>query len=152
MNVGSVRGPAPTPPGIETPAAPRPDAVASAQPQSATPHAPTGPAPRSAPDIAQAEREAVEQSAESRRAESEALIERIGRQLRIERHSLNFTIDEDLGRTVLTVIDGETEEVIRQIPAEEVLRIAKAIRALEEDAAAGADATLPAGVLLQEQA
>lgn len=37
---------------------------------------------------------------------------------------LHFTVDEDSGRTVIKVLDSETKEVIRQIPPEELLRIA----------------------------
>lgn len=35
--------------------------------------------------------------------------------------NLRFSIDADSGYTVITVVDRETEEVIRQIPSEEVL-------------------------------
>ena len=34
---------------------------------------------------------------------------------------LNFSVDEDSGRTVVKVLDTETKEVIRQIPSQEVL-------------------------------
>ena len=34
---------------------------------------------------------------------------------------LRFTIDDDSGRTIVRVIDTETDEVIRQIPSEEML-------------------------------
>ena len=37
---------------------------------------------------------------------------------------LEFTVDEDSGRTVIKVLDSETKEIIRQIPPEEMLRIA----------------------------
>lgn len=37
---------------------------------------------------------------------------------------LQFTVDQDSGRTVIKVLDSETKEVIRQIPPEELLRIA----------------------------
>jgi flagellar protein FlaG len=40
---------------------------------------------------------------------------------------LNFSIDEQTGYTVVKVIDRETKEVIRQIPAEEVLAVARHI-------------------------
>ena len=36
---------------------------------------------------------------------------------------LQFRIDDATGRTVVTVLDGETNEVIRQIPSEEALRL-----------------------------
>ena len=38
---------------------------------------------------------------------------------------LQFRVDEDSGRTIVTVIDSETEEVIRQVPSEELLRLAE---------------------------
>jgi flagellar protein FlaG len=38
---------------------------------------------------------------------------------------LEFRIDQDSGRTVVTVKDKTSGEVIRQIPAEEVLRLAQ---------------------------
>lgn len=41
--------------------------------------------------------------------------------------SLRFSVDHDTGRTVVRVTDANTQEVIRQIPAEEVLKLAKEI-------------------------
>ena len=38
---------------------------------------------------------------------------------------LHFSVDEDTERVVIKVLDHETGELVRQIPAEEVLRIAK---------------------------
>jgi flagellar protein FlaG len=40
---------------------------------------------------------------------------------------LEFSIDRDSKRTVVKVIDQQTKEVIRQVPSQEVLEIAKAI-------------------------
>lgn len=40
---------------------------------------------------------------------------------------LEFTVDEDSERTIVRVVDQETSEVIRQIPSEEMLEIAKAL-------------------------
>jgi len=39
--------------------------------------------------------------------------------------NLRFSVDRDTGRTVVKVTDADTQEVIRQIPAEEVLQLAK---------------------------
>jgi len=39
--------------------------------------------------------------------------------------SLHFTMDEDSGELVVRVVDKETNEVIRQIPSEEMLAIAR---------------------------
>ena len=44
---------------------------------------------------------------------------------------LQFSLDDVSGRTVITVFDSQTEEVIRQIPSEEVLAIAKNIESLK---------------------
>ncbi|MBK1679963.1 flagellar protein FlaG [Rhodocyclus tenuis] len=44
---------------------------------------------------------------------------------------LEFAIDKDSGRTLVKVIDQQTREVVRQIPSEEVLTIAKALDKLQ---------------------
>ena len=41
---------------------------------------------------------------------------------------LLFSVDQDSGNTVIKVIDSESKETIRQIPAEEVLQVAKSIK------------------------
>lgn len=41
--------------------------------------------------------------------------------------NLQFSVDEDSGRTVVKVVDTNTNEVIRQIPSEELLAIAKSL-------------------------
>jgi flagellar protein FlaG len=43
--------------------------------------------------------------------------------------NLSFHIDEGSGRTVITVVDAATNEVVRQIPAEEVLALSRALAA-----------------------
>lgn len=40
-------------------------------------------------------------------------------------HHLSFAVDGDTGDTVINVVDSENGEVIRQIPAEEVLKLRK---------------------------
>lgn len=42
--------------------------------------------------------------------------------------ALQFSVDEASGETVVTVVDAETKEVIRQIPSEELLAIANRLR------------------------
>lgn len=44
---------------------------------------------------------------------------------------LQFSIDEFSGDTVIKVLDTKTEEVIRQIPSEEVLALTKNIESLK---------------------
>ncbi len=52
-------------------------------------------------------------------------VEKIAEFIQIVRRNLEFTIDETTGRTVVTVVDSDTDEVIRQIPPEDVLNIAR---------------------------
>lgn len=42
--------------------------------------------------------------------------------------SLKFSVDESSGRSVITVTDSQTGEVIRQIPAKEILAVANLLR------------------------
>lgn len=41
--------------------------------------------------------------------------------------NLDFSVDDSLGVRIVRVVDPETQDVIRQIPAEETLRIAKTL-------------------------
>jgi len=52
---------------------------------------------------------------------------------------LRFSIDQDSGDTVVKVVDRQTEEVVRQIPSEELMHLRKR---LEE----------AAGVIFQDSA
>lgn len=45
--------------------------------------------------------------------------------------NLRFSLDKDSGKTVVKVMDTETNEVIRQIPSEEVLAISQAVDKLK---------------------
>jgi flagellar protein FlaG len=44
---------------------------------------------------------------------------------------LEFSIDSDMNRTVVKLVDQQTKDVIRQIPAPEALEIAKALDRLQ---------------------
>ncbi|MBT8100382.1 MAG: flagellar protein FlaG, partial [Gammaproteobacteria bacterium] len=41
------------------------------------------------------------------------------------KRELQFSVDEDSGRTIITVIDSDSGKIIRQIPPEEVLQLAR---------------------------
>lgn len=51
----------------------------------------------------------------------------VRRNLEAVARNLQFSIDEDTGQTVVKVIDSDTHEVIRQIPSEELLKLAHAM-------------------------
>lgn len=57
--------------------------------------------------------------------ETEEAVARLNEILRDRRRELEFSVDQDTGRTVLKVIHAESGEVIRQIPPEELLQIAR---------------------------
>jgi len=67
------------------------------------------------------------------KAELERAVESLNESVQSHRRSLRFSVDEDSGRTVIRVVDPTTDEVIRQIPPEEVLDLA---RHLEDSAGA----------------
>ncbi|MGD8644782.1 MAG: flagellar protein FlaG [Chromatiales bacterium] len=50
---------------------------------------------------------------------------------------MEFSVDEASKRTVIRVMDSQTKEVIRQIPAETVLAMARMIQLDEVDAIKG---------------
>jgi len=56
-----------------------------------------------------------------------AAIDRLNEQMRSNGRDLNFRIDERIERTVITVKQAQTGEVVRQIPAEEILKLAHSI-------------------------
>lgn len=41
--------------------------------------------------------------------------------------NLRFSIDEDTGKTIIKVVDAHTDELIRQIPSEEAVEIARTL-------------------------
>ncbi|BCM25485.1 flagellar protein FlaG [Methyloradius palustris] len=45
--------------------------------------------------------------------------------------SIEFSLDQDSGRTIVKVVDSETQKVLRQIPDEEVLQISKTLDKLQ---------------------
>ncbi|WP_298310834.1 flagellar protein FlaG [Propionivibrio sp.] len=45
--------------------------------------------------------------------------------------SLEFSMDDSTGKTVIKVVDSSTNELIRQIPSEEMLEIARALDRLQ---------------------
>src|SRR5437016_2994263 len=55
------------------------------------------------------------------KADLEAAVSHLNTHAQLLQRDLQFSIDENSGQTVIKVIDPETKEVIRQIPAEETL-------------------------------
>ncbi|WIO73450.1 flagellar protein FlaG [Porticoccaceae bacterium LTM1] len=50
---------------------------------------------------------------------------------------LEFSVDQESGRTVMTVTDRITQEVVRQVPSEEVLEMSRIVKRITPDSARG---------------
>lgn len=53
--------------------------------------------------------------------------DKVSKLVNLYQSELEFTVDEESGTNVVKVLDKESKEVIRQMPSEEMLRIAKSI-------------------------
>ena len=67
----------------------------------------------------------TEKKAEVREEDVDQAVRELNENSQTVQRELHFTIDKDSGHTVIKVVDSKTEEVIRQIPGEEVLRVAR---------------------------
>jgi flagellar protein FlaG len=56
-------------------------------------------------------------------------LEQIRDYLRSSKRELQFQVDDSSGRTVIRITNPQSGELIRQVPSEEVLKIAAAVRA-----------------------
>jgi flagellar protein FlaG len=65
----------------------------------------------------------AEQSAPIGKEELSKAAERLNGLAQSIRRELRFSVDDDSGRTVIRVVDSETNELIRQIPSEDVLAL-----------------------------
>ena len=45
----------------------------------------------------------------------------------------SFAIDNQLKRSVITVVDSETESLVRQIPSEEILEVARLLKSQQAE-------------------
>ena len=55
-------------------------------------------------------------------------VEALNNDAQVIQRELQFTVDKASGFTVIKVIDSTTEEVIRQLPSEEAIKVARRLR------------------------
>jgi flagellar protein FlaG len=60
-------------------------------------------------------------------ARTQEAVDSISDALRFMARGLQFSVDKDLGRIVVKIVDAETQEVVKQIPSEEALALAKSL-------------------------
>lgn len=111
------------------PVAPPPSGAPAVDP---APASGTNPGTTSASEIAQTEARPSEALAEATdpRKLAEAL-ERAQEIVDSAGRDLAFSVHEKTGEVVVRIIDRQSKEVIRQIPSEEMLRLAEQLKALE---------------------
>lgn len=116
MQIGSINNAAP----VVTRAAEQPAAQASA-----------AALPAQAAAAVQTEAAVTQAAAVPSTEQLQEAIKSINRTLKGVNQDLEFSIDSDTRRTILKVVDQQTGEVIRQLPSEEALEIAKALDRLQ---------------------
>ena len=89
-----------------------------------------------AQEAQQAEQQAKASAARADRVEQ--AVARLNDYVQSTQRDLRFSVDKDLGRTVVRVIDSNSQEVIRQIPNETALNLARNLKGqIEADLQAG---------------
>jgi flagellar protein FlaG len=68
-----------------------------------------------------------QQSAASSLEQVQQAMKQVADMVQAKASNLQFSIDHDTGMTVVKVVDTQTQEVIRQIPAQEMIDIARAV-------------------------
>ena len=58
-------------------------------------------------------------------------VENINRIIQVASQNLEFSVDKDLNQVIVKVVDQQTKQVLRQIPSEEILEIAKSLDKLQ---------------------
>ena len=77
--------------------------------------------------------DSVQQSEAGKEQRVARAVARLNDYVQSYQRDLTFTVDEDLGRPVVRVIDSGTQEVIRQIPNDVTIRLARNLNAIEAE-------------------
>ena len=73
-------------------------------------------------------REAAAQQADVSRQAFEKVVSELQTYVQRSQRNLDFHVDDQTGRVVVKVVDATNDEVIRQIPSEEMLAVARRIQ------------------------
>lgn len=82
--------------------------------------------PQAATEPSKAER--LKERSEAQRAELGQAVSQLNDFVQNVQRDLQFEVDNDLGQTIVKVVDQQTQEVIRQIPDEVALRLAEKLQ------------------------
>ena len=86
-----------------------------------------------AEDVQAEQKSADNYTREEQAPELDGAVQEIQSFLQTQNRNLAFTVDEGTNRSVVTVKDSTSGDVIRQIPSDEVLRLAERIKDLQQD-------------------
>jgi len=103
--------------------------------------------PLNRPNDAQAAEDAAQTAAEAKTFDAQALreiVQQAQNALPPKARDITFSMDESAQSVVVKIFDGESQELIRQIPSEEFLKIAEALNEQIE--------TVRSGLLLEQKA
>ncbi|MCU7845533.1 MAG: flagellar protein FlaG [Candidatus Thiodiazotropha sp. (ex Monitilora ramsayi)] len=98
------------------------------------------------PAHASSSAQAVQPTSTVEKEDVQAAVEQMKDFAQVMSRQLQFDVDDDSGRTVVRVLDKESGDVIRQIPSEEVLALARHMKELME-----AESAKVAGKGMQDQ-
>jgi flagellar protein FlaG len=101
------------------------DKIAGSAPVTAVPRPTDRIASEMRPAAAGVEAQSARPRAEQVTPKVEQIAERLESYIRSVSRSLEFKVDANSGRTIISVLDAETGDLIRQIPNEDVLRFAE---------------------------
>lgn len=76
-------------------------------------------------------REKIEKEAQE--LHSKELQERLASLSQLKGWTVQFSLEPELDKPLIKVVDVDTQQVIRQIPSEEILLISKRLQALEQN-------------------
>lgn len=74
----------------------------------------------------------AQQSAIQRSEDISAAVEKLSDFAQSLQRALSFSVDDITGQTILTVKDSESDEIVRQIPSEELVQLARKLQELQE--------------------
>lgn len=89
---------------------------------------PGAPGGKDMPDSSQTQKPSIEQHRKMAAQQAERVqkaVARLNDYIQSTQRDLRFSVDDELGRAVVTVVDRQSQEVIRQIPNETALSLAR---------------------------
>ena len=95
-------------------------------------------------EFAETRKEEITEQANLTREKLDKVVSELKEYVQTMQRDLNFHVDDATGRVVVRVVDSTTNKVVRQIPEEEILNLARRLEEMLDD--------MPKGVLLEGEA